>query len=200
LRGRVKLSLTEKVSVVISLLSFFAASASAIAAFRSYQLSKNLAKVCNLFPSVHKNRLIITSTSTSERLLAHEIKIKVHRSWFKSDCYSISQLYYVHEWFQKSCHYDAVFPTLFERGLTIGESYEFPIAELFEISTNRIIVQKNPIGLKPDTLVSGMKATLIFMLNGTAYSVKIIINQELIDEIISGKKTYSHFILRQNIS
>ncbi|HHF2906429.1 TPA: hypothetical protein ACPJZ5_004262 [Vibrio diabolicus] len=192
--------MVEKISVVVSIFSFLAAVASAIAAFRSYKLAKNLAKVCNLFPSVHDNRLIITATSTTERVIAHEIQITVYTSHFQSKTYSLTKLYNVNKSVQTVSRYDAIFPTLFERGLVSGESYEFPIAELFKIATNRIILQKKLIGLEPETLVVGQKVKITFMFNGVPETHVFALSRKLLDEILSGQTTFSNFKLRECVS
>ncbi len=82
--------MVENISVIVSVFSFFAAVASAIAAIRSYKLAKNLARICNLFPSVNDNRFVITCTSTTERLIAHEILIVIHENRFKRKTYSLT--------------------------------------------------------------------------------------------------------------
>ena len=188
------------ISVIVSVCSFLAAVASAFAAFRSYKLAENLAKVCNLFLSVHDNRLVITSTSTTERLIAHEILIVVHENYFKRKTYSLTRLYNLNTHFQKASSYDAIFPTLFERGLVSGESYEFPVAELFKLATNRIILQKETVGLELEKLSAGQRVTITFMLNGCPYKVAISLTQQLINEILSGKTTFSDFRLRERAS
>lgn len=192
--------MVDKISVVISIFSFLAAVASAIAALRSYKLAKNLAKVCNIFPSVHKNHLVIAATSTSERLIAHEILITVHKNYFQRKTYSLTQLFNVHTRYDRCASYDAIFPTLFTRGLVSGESYEFPIAELFKIATNRIILQKNCIGLQPETLVIGQKIKVTFMFNGRPEIYELVLTQELLDEILSGRTIFSNFKLRDRVS
>ncbi|WP_156731470.1 hypothetical protein [Photobacterium phosphoreum] len=63
----------------INVVSVFVAVISAYHARKTYELAKNLAKRCNLFFSVHPNNLIITATSTTERLIAHEILITVRK-------------------------------------------------------------------------------------------------------------------------
>ncbi|EKF9179503.1 hypothetical protein [Vibrio paracholerae] len=192
--------MVENISVIVSVFSFFAAVASAIAAIRSYKLAKNLARICNLFPSVNDNRFVITCTSTTERLIAHEILIVIHENRFKRKTYSLTRLYNLNAHFQKASLYDAIFPTLFERGLVSGESYEFPIAELFKIATNRIHLQKETVGLDPEKLWVGQRVAIIFMLNGCPYKVAIRLTQQLIDEILSGKTTFSDFRLRVRAS
>lgn len=189
--------MVEKISVVVSIFSFLAAVASAIAAFRSYKLAKNLAKICNLFPSVHDNRLIITATSTTERVIAHDIRITVYTSYFRNKTYSLTRLYNVNKYVQTASRYDAIFPTLFERGLVSGESYEFPITELFEIATNKIILQKKSNGLDPETLVVGQKVKVTFMFNGAPETHVFELSRKLLDEILSGETTFSNFKLKE---
>ncbi|MCG9647619.1 hypothetical protein L1D24_03435 [Vibrio brasiliensis] len=189
--------MVEKISVVVSIFSFLAAVASAIAAFRSYKLSKNLAKICNLFPSVHDNRLIITATSTTERVIAHDIRITVYTSYFRNKTYSLTRLYNVNKYVQTASRYDAIFPTLFERGLVSGESYEFPITELFKIATNKIILQKKSNGLDPETLVVGQKVKVTFMFNGAPETHAFELSRKLLDEILSGETTFSNFKLKE---
>lgn len=192
--------MVEKISVVVSIFSFLAAVASAVAAFRSYKLAKNLAKVCNLFPSVHDSRLIISATSTTERVIAHEIQITVYTSYFRSKTYSLTQLYNVNKYIQTASRYDAIFPTLFERGLVSGESYEFPISELFKIASNRIILQKQSSGLEPEALVVGQKVKVTFMFNGVPETHVFDLSRKLLDEILSGQTTFSNFKLRESVS
>ena len=192
--------MVEKISVIVSIFSFLAAVASAVAAFRSYKLAKNLAKVCHLFPSVHDNRLIISATSTTERVIAHEIQITVYTSYFRSKTYSLTQLYNVNKYVQTASRYDAIFPTLFERGLVSGESYEFPISELFKIASNRIILQKQSSGLEPEALVVGQKVKVTFMFNGVPETHVFDLSRKLLDEILSGQTTFSNFKLRESVS
>ncbi|WP_368084574.1 hypothetical protein [Vibrio splendidus] len=192
--------MVEKISVIVSIFSFLAAVASAVAAFRSYKLAKNLAKVCHLFPSVHGNRLIISATSTTERVIAHEIQITVYTSYFRSKTYSLTQLYNVNKYVQTASRYDAIFPTLFERGLVSGESYEFPISELFKIASNRIILQKQSSGLEPEALVVGQKVKVTFMFNGVPETHVFDLSRKLLDEILSGQTTFSNFKLRESVS
>ena len=192
--------MVEKISVVVSIFSFLAAVASAVAAFRSYKLAKNLAKICNLFPSVHDNRLIISATSTTERVIAHEIQITVYTSYFRSKTYSLTQLYNVNKYVQTASRYDAIFPTLFERGLVSGESYEFPISELFKIASNRIILQKQSSGLEPEALVVGQKVKVTFMFNGVPETHVFDLSRKLLDEILSGQTTFSNFKLRECVN
>ncbi len=166
-----------------------------ISAFRSYKQDKSLTKICNIFPSVHENRLIITATSTSGRVVAHEIEIAVGK-FFQCSTYSLTQHYIEHMRFENGASYDAIFPTLFERGLVSGESYEFPIAKLFDIATNRIVLRKEPIGLRPEELVVGQKIKITFMFNGQPESYKFALSQSLLNEVHSRKTTFTDFKLR----
>ena len=186
--------------VTFSIFGVISASASAIAAIRTYKLTKNLAKGCNLFFSVDPNILIITATSTTERLIAHEILITVRKNYFQKRTYSVTQLYNVIRHSKNGCNYDDIFTTLFERGLIAGESYEFPIAELFKLATNTIILQKNFIGLDLNSLSVGNNVNITFMLNGNSYSVNLNVTQKLLDEILSKKTIFSKFRLRTCIS
>jgi hypothetical protein len=69
--------------------------------------------------------------------------------------------------------------------LTSGESYHFPLSQLFKIATNRIIAvegeDENDLDLSK--LKVGNKVEIIFNVNGRVEVVKIKLNYELIEKI-----------------
>lgn len=184
----------------VSVVSVFVAVISADHARKTYKLAKNLAKRCNLFFSVHPNNLIITATSTTERLIAHEILITVRKNFFQRKTYSLTKLYTLNSQLHKGYGYNDIFSTLFERGLIAGESYEFPITELFKLATNKSILQKNFIGLDLNSLRIGKNVKITFMLNGNSYPINLKMTQKLLDEILNENTTFSKFRLRTCIS
>ncbi|NVH51914.1 hypothetical protein HU985_13510 [Photobacterium damselae subsp. damselae] len=186
--------------VVVPILGLISAFASTFAAMKTYKLSENLAKGCNLFFSVHPNNLIITATSTTERLIAHEILITVRKNFFQRRTYSVKKLFNLNRHLQEGYGYDDIFTILFERGLIAGESYEFPISELFKLATNTSILQENYIGLDLDSLSIGKNVKITFMLNGNLYPVNLNINQKLLDEILNNKTIFSKFRLKTCMS
>ncbi|EGR2273185.1 hypothetical protein AB3A93_002440 [Vibrio parahaemolyticus] len=184
-------------NLVVTSLAAAAAIGSAFAALRSYKISKSLSEICSIFTSSGRDEITIAATSESERVFVLDISILVKRRLFKNSNYPCALLKNVHLSHERAKSGDRLFHTLFERGLVAGESYRFPISELFKIAQNNIICIK---GLKirsldVSTLVVGSKSELVFNINGQDIKRDLILTKEIINNI-NGPTRETDFVLR----
>ncbi|MDO6501177.1 hypothetical protein [Photobacterium sanguinicancri] len=183
----------ESFNLTITILATFAALFSAISSWKSYQISKLLMKNCNIFFDTKRNSGNITATSQSERVLVQDITLKIKFGIFERKSFSLSKLLNVHLHDERTKGYDGLFSILFERGLTSGESYHFPLSRLFKIATNHIIAvageRKNDLDLSK--LKAGNIVDVVFNVNGRIEVIRIKLNNEIIDKInVLSKKDF----------
>ncbi|WP_274015963.1 hypothetical protein [Vibrio parahaemolyticus] len=172
-------------NLTITILATFAALFSALSSWKSYQITKSLMKNCNIFFDTKRNSGNITATSESERVLVQDITLKIRFGIFERKSFSLTELLNVHLYRERSSSYDGLCLILFERGLTSGESYRFPLSHLFKIATNNIIAvegeRKNDLDLSK--LKAGNTVDIIFNVNGRVEVVRIKLSHDLVNKI-----------------
>ncbi len=181
----------------LTFLATIAAICSAFAAFKSYKISESLSKACNIFVTSGFDEITVAATSESERVFVLDINIIVKKRFFKRSNYSCTLLKNVHFHHEKGKSGNRLFHTLFERGLVAGESYRFPISELFKIAQNNIVFIKDLKGRSLDvsTLAIGSKSELVFNINGQVIKQEFIITKDVINNI-NGPTRETDFVLR----
>ena len=160
-------------NLTIAILATFAALFSAISSWKSYQISKSLMKNCNIFFNTERNSGNITATSESERVFVQDITLKIKFGIFEKKSFPLTKLLNSHLSWERSGYYDGLFLILFERGLTSGESYHFPLSRLFAIA-NELDLSK---------LKAGNVVDVVFNVNGRIEVIRIKLNNEIIEKI-----------------
>ncbi|MEZ8676787.1 hypothetical protein AB4516_22360 [Vibrio sp. 10N.222.54.F12] len=184
-------------NLVLTSLATIAAICSAFAALKSYKISESLSRTCNIFITSGLDEITVTATSESERVFVLDISILVKERFFKRSNYSCTLLKNVHVHHEKGKSGDRLFHTLFERGLVAGESYRFPISELFKIAQNNIICVEGSKerSLDVSTLVIGSKSELHFNINGQNIKRDLTLTNEIINRI-NGPTREKDFVLK----